>query len=300
MRWRTINRIGTSAVLFGFTLLVPMNAINLKSSESENIAPAYCAPKTVTYGYAMVNKAGRPLTDLELLTEAPVHRTSGQECCEKLSASEESHLVQDPSGNQRLRLHIGAIPPYGRKEIRVEAQLKTAWAPVASDAPSGAFLGAERFVEVDHPKIQAIAKTLRDRDPMETAHRTFHWVADHLRDSGYLRDDRGALYALEHERGDCTEYMYLFVALAKANGIPARPMAGSVVKGNGVLRARGYHNWAKFYAHRTWHIADPHRGVFNDGYSDYVATRIIGKPAAAALGSDRFSSTAPGLEVKMR
>jgi hypothetical protein len=77
-------------------------------------------------------------------------------------------------------------------------------------------------------------------------------------------------------------------------------MAGSVVNGNGVLRAWGYHNWAKFYAHRTWHIADPHRGVFNDGYSDYVATRIIGKPAAAALGSDRFSSTAPGLEVKMR
>jgi hypothetical protein len=208
MRWRVINRIGTSAVLFGFVLLVPTNAMNLKSHESEQNARAYCVPKTVTYGYAMVNKTGRPLKDLELSTEAPVHRTSGQECCEKLAASEECHLVQDPSGNQSLRLRIGAIPPYGRKEIRVEALMKTAWAPSASHAPSGALLESERFVEADHPKIRAVAETLRDRDPMQTAHRTFHWVADHLRDSSYLRGARGARYALEHERGDCTEHRY--------------------------------------------------------------------------------------------
>jgi hypothetical protein len=137
MRWRFINGIGTSVVLLGFALLVPTNAINLKSRESEKNAPAYCLPKTVTYGYAIVNRSGRALMDLELSTEAPVRRTSGQECCEKLSASEEWHLMQDPSGNQRLRLRIGSIPPYGRKEVRVEALLKTAWAPWRERCPEG-------------------------------------------------------------------------------------------------------------------------------------------------------------------
>jgi transglutaminase-like putative cysteine protease len=154
-------------------------------------------------------------------------------------------------------------------------------------------------VEVDHPKIQAVAETLRAQDPMTTARRTFRWVADHVRDSGYLRDDRGALYALEHGRGDCTEHMYLFVALARANGIPARPMAGYIMEGNGVLRARDHHNWAEFYADGAWHIADPHRGVFDDGYSHYVATRIIGGASAAGFDPYRFPHAVDGLEVTM-
>lgn len=281
------------------TMLMSANAV--EANQPAKDAPVDATQKAVSYGYRLVNTTSRTLTNVELSTDAPVLRTSGQDCCERLSASENWQLAQDLFGNQTLRLRVGSIPPYGRMDIRVEALLRNAWSPNTSDAPGNAYLEPQRFVEVDHPKIRSVAESLRELNgPMATARRVYGWVTDHVQDSGYLRDDRGAHYALEHGRGDCTEHMYLFVALARANGIPARPMAGYIVKGNGILRARDYHNWAEFYANGAWHIADPHQGVFNDGYSDYVATRIMGNPAAAAAGSERFKSTAAGLEVKMR
>ena len=45
---------------------------------------------------------------------------------------------------------------------------------------------------------------------------------------GYIKNDRGALYALKTKEGDCTEFMHLFVALCRANKIPARCIGGYV------------------------------------------------------------------------
>lgn len=55
--------------------------------------------------------------------------------------------------------------------------------------------------------------------------------------------------------------MYLSMALARANGIPARGIAGYVYGGNAVLHPEDNHNWAEFYldnkrllAHSITHI----------------------------------------------
>lgn len=297
-RWFN-NWIGRYISLFGFTLLLPIDAISLSATASDNDSLADGPRKTVGYRYTVVNTTGLPLKNVEFTSDAPVRRNSGQVCCERFSASEGWQLEQDRAGNQRLRLRIASIPPYGRREVRIQAMLRSSDGANTGGIPDHDYLARERFVEVDHPKIQALAKTLRAHNPMVTARRTFRWVADHVQDTGYVREDRGALYALQHGKGDCTEHMYLFIALARANGIPVRAMAGYVVKGNGVLRARDYHNWAEFYADGEWRIADPHRKVFDDGYSDYVATRIIGDRKRTDPEQHRFAHAVEGLEVKM-
>jgi transglutaminase-like putative cysteine protease len=65
--------------------------------------------------------------------------------------------------------------------------------------------------------------------------------------------------------------MDLFLALARANGIPAQAVAGYVVPGNGVLHAADYHNWTLFYADGLWRISDPQRRVLAAGDTDYGA-----------------------------
>jgi len=111
----------------------------------------------------------------------------------------------------------------------------------------------------------------------------------------------GDVYGLEQRRGDCTEYMQLFVALARANGIPSRGMAGYLVERDAVIRAEAFHNWAEFYADGGWRIADPQRGRFDTGYGAYIATRILGVDSGAIPSSaNRFCTLGDRVRVKMR
>lgn len=59
-------------------------------------------------------------------------------------------------------------------------------------------------------------------------------------------EERGALWALENEVGDCSEYSYLFVALCRAAGIPARIQAGFAFRSASETLENG-HMWAEYY-----------------------------------------------------
>jgi len=66
-----------------------------------------------------------------------------------------------------------------------------------------------------------------------------------------------ALNVLAARRGDCNERTVLYVALARAAGIPSRPVAG-------LLAARGrfyYHAWPEVYL-GDWVPVDPTLGQF--------------------------------------
>jgi transglutaminase-like putative cysteine protease len=135
---------------------------------------------------------------------------------------------------------------------------------------------------------------------MATAGMINEWVARHIRYTGYAREDRGALYALNSGRGDCTEYMYLFVALCRTKGIPARGVCGYVCENGGVLKPSGYHNWAEFYDQGAWRIADPQKKVFMRNGDQYIAMRIINRAERDFGGGlHRFRFAGEGLSVKM-
>ncbi|MCK6449141.1 MAG: transglutaminase-like domain-containing protein [Planctomycetes bacterium] len=61
---------------------------------------------------------------------------------------------------------------------------------------------------------------------------------------------------LERGRGDCTEFTLLFIAPARANGLPARELAGIVWTGPG-SRAFGWHAWAAVHDGQRWVEVDP-------------------------------------------
>lgn len=90
-----------------------------------------------------------------------------------------------------------------------------------------------------------------DRDPDRVATRLVHWVATEVRPqpSTGIAD---AVRVLDDRRGDANERTVLLVAMARALGLPARPVAGFV-------RAAGryyYHAWAEVYL-GDWVAVDP-------------------------------------------
>jgi hypothetical protein len=140
------------------------------------------------------------------------------------------------------------------------AALKAAYA-----LPNGAhasvmsvFLGPEPLLETTSPEIVALALRLRgDRtDPAVVAERINSWVYDSLRKEITIGVP-SALGTLRARRGDCNEHAQLYVALARAAGIPARVAAGLTYLDGKFY----YHAWPEVWLER-WVAVDPTFGQF--------------------------------------
>ncbi len=64
-----------------------------------------------------------------------------------------------------------------------------------------------------------------------------------------------ARQAYDEKKGDCTEHAALFVALARASGLPARCCSGAVYLAGGSEAFWGYHAWAEVWIGR-WVVVD--------------------------------------------
>jgi len=117
---------------------------------------------------------------------------------------------------------------------------------------------AEPLVQSNHAEIIALARRLSrgQRDPRVVAERINRWVYDSLTNR-ITFGIPSALQVLHSRTGDCNEHTQLFVALARAAGIPARVDAGlAYIDGKFY-----YHAWPEIYLH-DWVAVDPTFGQF--------------------------------------
>lgn len=112
-------------------------------------------------------------------------------------------------------------------------------------------------LEVEAPLIVATAKRLRAREPNPgtVARVLVRWVADSVALDDVFTPP-SALATLRSRRGSAAHHVHLFVALARAAGIPARPVRGLVASGPDMLS----HVWAEVWLGSTWLPVDPTRG----------------------------------------
>jgi len=119
-------------------------------------------------------------------------------------------------------------------------------------------LRKEPFLEVDHREIVALAERLTNgsRDPRVIAERITQWVYDSVKKEVTVGIP-SALHVLHSRTGDCNEHTQLFVAIARAAGIPTRIAAGlAYVDGKFY-----YHAWPEVML-RGWVAVDPTFGQF--------------------------------------
>ncbi len=126
------------------------------------------------------------------------------------------------------------------------------------------FTESETLIESDNPEIITQAQNLTAglSNPADKASRIYSYVTKHL-DYVTQEEERGALWALKNGTGDCSEYSYLFVALCRAAGIPARVTAGFAFYQNQATVQDG-HMWAEYYLEDySWIPVDATWGTFN-------------------------------------
>ncbi|HXJ30341.1 MAG TPA: transglutaminase-like domain-containing protein [Gemmatimonadales bacterium] len=124
--------------------------------------------------------------------------------------------------------------------------------PHSDSAPAGAY-DADFLVTSADRRIRAEARQVAgvERDPAQVAAALTHWVARTVRPEPSTAFPQAAA-VLIRRTGDCNEHTVLYVALARALGLPARPVAGLLL----VDGRYYYHAWAEVYL-GDWVAVDP-------------------------------------------
>lgn len=142
--------------------------------------------------------------------------------------------------------------------LETEREMTPAYRLPATDTALAGALRAEPLIQSLDPRIQAQARQIagRRRDPRQVAEALNRWVYQEL-DKAITVSVPSAVQVLESRRGDCNEHTVLYVALARALGLPARTAAGLVY-----VRGRFYyHAWPEVYLN-GWVAVDPTFGQF--------------------------------------
>ncbi|MEX0691054.1 MAG: transglutaminase-like domain-containing protein [Gemmatimonadales bacterium] len=179
----------------------------------------------------------------------------------------------DPANLRRLTVRIGGAPlagydlPGGRQQLTGDTLTVTRETPSRRGgwrlgrAPDSLtpWLAAEPLVQSTDTRIAAQARQVigGTRDPRTAAERLTQWVYGNLRKEITVSIP-SALDVLARRSGDCNEHTVLYVAMARAVGLPARTAAGVVYLDGRFF----YHAWPEVYLDDTWVAVDPTFGQF--------------------------------------
>ena len=261
-------------------------------------AEAQAGPLKITYGFTVKNQTGHKVVDGQLLTYTPMPQSGAGD--DNLTVNQDYTVQTDSFGQRVLRVDFPEFPPFASKVITITALVDTQRQGLWPIANKDYWLQGQKHIEADHPQLMAKAKELTADSPELTAKQIYDFVSSHIQNTGYSGRARGALYALEHKQGDCTEYASLMVALARGAGIPARLMGGYVAQKNKVVRPEDYHNWAELYLSGRWLIVDPQLRKYDGQALGYIAFEIdTGDSGVNAMaGHHRFHLKGQGLKVR--
>jgi len=151
-----------------------------------------------------------------------------------------------------VRRETGVGGVLGRGQPRYDARLPVTDTALAAD------LAPEPLVQSDDPRVQAQARQIagRERRAGPVAELLTRWVHDNLKKEITISVP-SAVQVLEERRGDCNEHTVLYVALARALGLPARTAAGLVYLSGHFY----YHAWPEVWL-GEWVAVDPTFGQF--------------------------------------
>jgi hypothetical protein len=187
----------------------------------------------------------------------------------------------------QLRFRLGGVDlsgfdlDGGRQELRGDTLVVTreAWETLdpSYDLPYPRMdlretLRPEPLIQSDDPQIREVAEVAtrwRQRwthDPKRVAEDLSQWVYGYLEKS-ITFSVPSALQVLEGRQGDCNEHTVLFVAMARALGLPARTAVGLVY----VDGAFYYHAWPEVWLDE-WVAVDP---TFGQTPADAAHIRFV-------------------------
>lgn len=232
--------------------------------------PYSTASKTLRFNYTLSNISDEFIPHADFSIKIPMS-IDGIQNVETINSSHKNELVQTNTGEQGVHFSIENISPYASKVIDLTLVVDVSDRPKYERINATDYLISEKYIELDSSAVKALAPQLTGSSSQETARNIYDWLVNNVASLSYTADSKGAQYLIEKKVGDCTELMYAFVALARANGIPARGVTGFWIPTEStIINAADYHDWAEFYDGRRWVLVDPSKGVFDNPDFSYV------------------------------
>lgn len=142
----------------------------------------------------------------------------------------------------------------GPEPVGARARLGGRARDAETRGPEPGALESTALIQADDPRILRAAREIArgETDPLAVARALNDWVHDAL-EKDITLSVPSALQVLEAREGDCNEHTVLYVALARALGLPARTAAGLVhVDGRFY-----YHAWPEVWLDGRWVAVDP-------------------------------------------
>src|SRR6185436_10924667 len=192
--------------------------------------------------------------------------------------------INEPRDVRRLRLRIDGLdlssPDLDGGAQRVDGTIlelndPQALAATAAGEDAARYLAPEALIESDAPEIVAeAAAALRDVTGSRARAERLTRHVNALLDKKPTVSLPSAREVLRTKVGDCNEHTALYVAMARAAGIPARIAVGLAFV-RGVQGAFYYHAWAEVYIEESgrglWLPVDP---TFNQFPADATHVRL--------------------------
>jgi transglutaminase-like putative cysteine protease len=255
--------------------------------------------KTLRFTYTLSNTSGELIPQAHFIAMIPLE-IEGAQHIESVVATDTYEFVPQKDMSKSLQFTLKNFPPYATKIISITVKLTLDAVAKEDFMVRNQYLHTQDYIETHSAAVTSLATPLKNKKSYLGAKATYEWLVNNIADAGYVSDNKGAQYALEKRTGDCTEHMYAFVALARANKIPARGLAGFVVPhAAGILNSADYHNWAEFFDGKKWILVDSQKKVFDAQYQDYVVTRVLGTEDDSALPASRFVMTDARIKVSL-
>jgi transglutaminase-like putative cysteine protease len=164
------------------------------------------------------------------------------------------HLIDPETGLIRIEMR--------RPDPETALQL-----PISGDLPAE-YLGATLLIQSDDEAIKKLAGRIAgdEKNSLIVAERINQWVYDNIKKK-ITFSLPSAVEVLETREGDCNEHTTLYVALARAAGIPSRIAVGLVYYEGSFY----YHAWPEVYV-GEWVAMDP---TFGQSPADATHIRLL-------------------------
>jgi transglutaminase-like putative cysteine protease len=197
-----------------------------------------------------------------------------------------SRRIDEPRDVRRMVLRLEGAPVSGPdldgvgqtvKGSTIEIRDPQTLSPGPADPGAAAYLAPEPFLESDAPEIIAeTALALKDVSGARARAERLTRYVNALLDKKPTVSLPSAREVLRTKVGDCNEHTALYVAMARAAGIPARIAVGLVFV-RGVQGAFYYHAWPEVYLDEgggrgMWLPVDP---TFNQFPADGTHLRLV-------------------------
>jgi transglutaminase-like putative cysteine protease len=248
----------------------------------------------LTIRYATTYHYERPATRLVQLLRVTPTSFAGQNALDwRIDVDSDARLREHRDGYGNIVHMLYVDHAIERLKVEISGRVLTESRAgivegVPADLPPSVFLRPTPLTQM-HGSLVTLAHALErhDHSPREVLHHLTERLFLRMRfDTEATGVTTSAAEAYEAGHGVCQDYVHIFIAVARALGIPARYVSGHLFRRDGANVQPATHAWAEAYDPTLgWIAFDPTNGICADDAYVRVACGLDYRDAAPFSGT---------------